>query len=280
MEQLITTAQYFAYLSVFAIIIYSTRMLNVLLKRSKYNHTKEIEEGNNLALAFRMAGIYLGTSIGLFGVLDDPLFTIDYAIDSSVEIVMLMVFMTVGLVLNDKFLLKGIDNDTGIKTNTISIGVVELGAMIATGIISGSSFLGGNSDLFSSTVYFILGQLTLILLCRIYTARYKYDITKNIYKGEIAPAILLSSLLISTGIILKTAIEGPFIIWQADIITLVLSVITSILFIVIFASKIIDSLFLPNSSIEQELEDKNPAAILIAGVLKISTAIALCAIII
>lgn len=226
-----------------------------------YDHIKN----NNVALGIRRGSMYLGLMIGAMG-------TLNASISSQIlDQILLLGFMLVAFVISDTLLFKGISNTEEIIKGNKGIAICEAGLYLATGIIAYASF-SGEGPWYSSIVFFILGQSVLLLAAKAYDYIYK-DLKENIKKGSIASSIMLSSLLVSFALILKSSIMGDFTSWETDLISFFKMSILGFVLLVLFANVIIDKLFLPDLTIKEALEKEIVAAIILICGLKIGIAI-------
>lgn len=238
-------------------------IVNLLANKRLFFNAYAAIEQNNIALSLRRAGMYLGLTIAISAVLGDTIQTM--LIDTTA----IIVFLFISLYLAQYVLLPKVHNDEEISKNNIAVGLVEFGLFIATGIIAYASFIGNGGPWYGAIVYFVLGQSVLIGIT--YFINYKDEIGS----GNIAAGIYEASILIAYSIILKAAIMGPFVSWTKDLTSFGISLILGSIMLMLFANKAIDHLFLPTSSIDEEIHRKNYAALLLVGSLKISVAIAI-----
>lgn len=264
-------------INIFVTIMLSLSMLYVLRLIADYNFNKHISllgtgefvydhiKQNNVALGIRRGSMYLGLMIGAMGTLNSEIL-----IQIKDQFLLLM-FIGLAFFISDKILFKNVSNTLEIIKGNVSVAIGEAGLFIATGIIAYASF-SGEGPWYSSIVFFILGQIVLILATQMYELMYK-NIKTNIEQGSIASAIMLSSLLISFSLILKSSIIGDFSSWEADIVSFVKMTILGFILLILFANVIVDKLFLPKLTIAEALNKENVAAIILIAGLKIGIAV-------
>lgn len=236
---------------------------------SIYDANDELVEKNNTALAFRRMGMLLGISLALSGILVDMHSDLDSILNTLRDIVLGSMFIFATFKLADKILINDADNDQEIKNQNISVGVIEFGLMVSTGLIALGSFKG-EGIWYSSIIYFTLGQIILLLLIKGYS---KYIIKVDSLSNNIAIATLVSSVMIALSLILMASIMGDFTNWTDDLISFAKWTLIGIVTLIFFSNKVIDKMFLPTSSIEQEILDHNYSAMAMVGALKIGLAI-------
>jgi uncharacterized membrane protein YjfL (UPF0719 family) len=114
------------------------------------------------------------------------------------------------LFITDRLVLPGINNQEALKQGNMAVGFVELGMLVATGIVAYSSMVGEGGGMLSSLSYFIAGQITLVALVIIYEKVFvgNFDIVEAIGNKNVASGIYLGGKMIAYSLILKSAIAG------------------------------------------------------------------------
>ena len=225
---------------------------------------KEIDTNANASVGIRRAGLYLAIAIGMQGALSGPgTGFINDIIALIIDGVQVVVLLFVARMINDKFLLPSINNDDEAKNKNEAVGITELGSYIATGLILNGSF-AGEGPFLSGIVFFILGQAVLVALFWLYEKITSFKLVDEIKKANNAAGIAIAGMLISIGLILRGAVSGHFTGWGSDIISFFYSAIMGIVLLLIFKF-FIDRLFLPFTTLQNEIEKKkNIAALLMA----------------
>jgi len=233
------------------------------LVASHYDADVEIEENNNLGIALRRAGLYGGIAIAMFFTLGD----IKMQFINGATVVG---FMFIALIISEKIVFPSFDNTVALKAGNVSLGFAEAGLYLGTGVIAMAS-MAGTGPWISTIVFFVLGQLVLLLAVRLAEFTNK-GLLEEIKLGNVAAGIMLGGMTFAYALILKGAIMGPFTGWAADITAFAISTVLGGLMLFLFANKAIDKLFLPGSSITKEIKEKNVAAITVVIGLKIAIA--------
>ncbi len=240
----------------------------------------EIQEKSNTAVGFRRTGLYLAYAIAFSGTLGGATngFVNDLAtlvIDGVIITVCLFACRT----LNDRVMLKGIDNDAEALQGNTAVGLSECGMYIATGFVLSGAFSGMSDSIgagvLSAVVFFIVGQAALLLCGLCYEIITPYNIRDEIKKGNAAAGTALAGMLIALGIILRASIAGSSAGWLADFVSFALYTLFGIVLLLIFR-KAIDWFLLPDTSIAVEVErDRNVAALALteAGVIAVAIVI-------
>ncbi|MFK5894023.1 MAG: DUF350 domain-containing protein [Pseudomonadota bacterium] len=236
------------------------------------NHA--IAEENNLALAMRRAGLYLAITLGMFGAIVGP----SQGLLADIKILMIdgaliTLFIFIAQQVNDKLILPGVKNIHALKEQNLAVGFTEFGSYIATGIIAMACFTGEGGGFVSSIVFFIIGQLVLIISTQVYEKSTSWNVKENICNANTSAGLMLGGIMIAISIAIYGSISGDFNNWQSDLINFAVSASIAITLLII-ASKLIDILFLTGTNVATEIErDKNSAAIAIVVAIKIAAAL-------
>ncbi len=141
------------------------------------------------------AGVVLGTMGIVFG----------YALTG-------VVLLNVGRMILDKAVLpkfcmiKEITED-----RNVGAGAVECGSYISTGLVVGGSLYGEGGGFLTMLVFFVVGQVTLILFAKCYQWTTKYDFHKEIEGNNVAAGMAFCFNLIAMGVILLKAVGGDYL---------------------------------------------------------------------
>lgn len=192
----------------FAVVL--RHILN-LKSAGNYSADEEMDSGN-LAVGLRRTGAQFGLAIAMMGVLSSGTSEslITDILNTALYGALAVIFIVSSLLVTDRLVIPGVDNLDELKENNISVGVVELSMLIATGVIAYSSLLGETGGIISSISYFIAGQLTLVALVLIYEKGIskKFNIVDSIKNNNISSGLYLAGKLIAYALILKSAISG------------------------------------------------------------------------
>jgi uncharacterized membrane protein YjfL (UPF0719 family) len=255
-----------------------------LVKRIDDWRTKDFDDDvhiddGNVAIGLRRAGLYLGIAIALSGAMDGSSkgFFLDL-IQLLIDGLIITGFMFSSRFINDYMMLGNINNDkecvkifkqpNGEKiVGNTAVGMVEAGMYIATGFILNGSISGTGGTfiqgIVSAGLFFIVGQLTLLIFGFLYELITPFNIRNEIKKNNLAAGIGLGGILIALGIILRSSISGPFTGWTSDLASFSIYAIYGIVMLLIFRT-VVDKLLLPTTDIATEVtEDQNVAALIV-----------------
>lgn len=257
---------------------------------SSYNLDEQLTHYDNNAVSVSAAGYFVGVTAVFIGTIleSSPSMTlaeratfrpetasldIDAFIDlaSSIGIAIGgILLLHVARLVNQKAILTEFSVDKEIiKDQNPGTGVVEAACYIASGLIIAGSLHGDGGGLGVSLVFFILGQLCLILFARLYAMMTPYSVHDEIEKDNLAAGLGFAGGLISIGIIVMQAVSGNFVGWAEDLMTLGLEVL--VVFVYLIAVRFIfDKLILRNSDLNTEIsKDQNIGAGLLEMVVAI-----------
>lgn len=233
---------------------------------SKFDDDREIEQNSNLAVGLRRFGLYLGLAIGMSAALagETSGFVNDLktlAIDGALVLVMMMV----ARFFNDAIILRGINNDDQAQAGNTAVGLIEAGSYIATGLIMYGAFTGGGGTLLqgylSAMLFAVLGQISLLIFFEAYEFSTSFNVREEVKRANPAAGLAVGCMLVALGVILRASITGDFQGWLVDIKSFALSTGYGIVLLLLFR-KIIDWLFLPNTTLQIQVEqEKNVAAV-------------------
>jgi uncharacterized membrane protein YjfL (UPF0719 family) len=153
------------------------------------------------------------------------------------------------------------------------------GTYLATGFIISASVSGEVSGewwkgLLSCIIFFVIGQIVLILAGLWYRLLVRYDVHKVIEESNNAAAgMSFGGFMFAVGYIASTAMSGESLSWMADIVSFVLYVIVALIFLSI-GYWITDVLFLPKATMSDEVgKQGNIAAAALSVAVNIGIAI-------
>lgn len=178
----------------------------------------ELFERDNVALAVTVAGYYLGLILALGGVLSGPSsgLWVDL-IDIGLYGLAAVLLLNLSAWMNDKIILSKFDNQKEIiDDRNAGTGAIEAGNHIANGLII-SGALSGQGDLLTALVFWLLGQLALIVGSKIYTAMVAFDVHDEVEKDNVAVGVAFAGVLVGLGYIAGLATSGDFVSWAANL---------------------------------------------------------------
>jgi uncharacterized membrane protein YjfL (UPF0719 family) len=242
-----------------------------------YKINDELTKRDNLAIALTMSGYYLATGAIFVGALLGP------TLGFNEDLIAVGGYSILGLVLlnlsrwfNDKIILrKFCDTEQLIKEKNVSVGAVQFGAYLATGIIAAGAVSGQGGSAITSVVFFVLGQMSLFIFSLIYEKFSSYNIHDELLNKNTASGIAFGGNLVALSIIVMNAASGDFTNWQKDILLFVVANLIAFVFLPLIRL-VMDKLVVPGASLGREIkEDKNIGAGFLEATIAISFAVIL-----
>jgi len=242
-----------------------------------YKINDELTKKDNLAIALTMSGYYLATAAIFVGALFGPTQGL------KEDLIAVGGYSLLGLVLlnlsrwfNDKIILrKFCDTEQLIKEKNVSVGAVQFGAYLATGIIAAGAVSGQGGNVLTSVIFFVLGQISLFIFSLIYEKFSTYNIHEELLNKNVASGVAFAGNLIALSIIVMNAASGDFVNWQKDIMLFAIANVIAFIFLPVIRL-VMDRLVVPGDSLGREIkEDKNIGAGFLEATIAISFAVIL-----
>ena len=260
-----------SFLALFLVVVFIAKWLyNVT---TPYNTFEEIIEKKNVALATSIGAFIVAVTMIFVGILNGPsngllADVMNVALYSGVGIVMLFF----ARLINDKFFLaKFCNHEQIVEQHKLSVGIAQGASFIAAGLIIAGS-LTGEGSFTTAIVFYVLGQITLLVLSKLYDLITKFDLLEELEKGNIAAAISFASTKIAIGVILLHALLGEFKSWN-DSITLFFIDAAIAIVLLPLVRILVDLVLLPKIKVDDAIVEQNVAVALIEGLVAISVAI-------
>lgn len=199
------------------------------------------------ALIIVIGGAIIGES---YGFITDIQHIFIYGI-IAIALLLLSVWISNKVILNKFDLKKEIITD-----ENEGAGVIEASIYIANGLILYGALIGESETLISGIltflIYWIIGNIVLIIGSKVFIAWMGYDIHNQIEKDNVAAGVSFSGAILAIGIITMNAILDPFLDWTTTLIDISLQTLLGCLLLPImrlFADKIL----LPGRKLTDEI---------------------------
>jgi uncharacterized membrane protein YjfL (UPF0719 family) len=244
-------------------------------RRTSFNEDEQIVEAGNLAVSLRKSGMYLGLSLGLAGTFfGRSQGLLQDLMNFVIAGVVLMVLLFVAFIVNDRIILRRIDDDKAVSEGNTAIGLVEFGGYVSSGIIMHGAFSGEGGGLLVAGVFFLLGQAALIITFYLLEAVTPRNICEEIeVRQNAAEGMDVAGMLIALAIILRASVAGSFTGWIPGLKSFGLYFVAGLLALLVFRflARII---FVPKSSYDQEIaRDRNIAVATLFSVVQVGLAL-------
>ncbi|MBE7687918.1 DUF350 domain-containing protein [Tenacibaculum finnmarkense genomovar ulcerans] len=214
----------------------------------KINIQDELVEKDNFAFIISYVGYFAaliivigGAIIGeTAGFITDILQIFSYGI-IAILLLLLSAWISNKVILNKFDLKKEIITD-----QNEGAGVIEAAIYIANGLVLYGALIGESETLIAGIstfiIYWILGNIVLILASKVFIAWMGYDIHNEVEKDNVAAGVSFSGAILAIGIITMNAILDPFLDWTTTLIDISLQTLLGCLLLPImrlFADKIL-----------------------------------------
>ena len=264
MEMIIQTLlNYVIFIPMIAMGFYLVRQIAIYRLRKSLQLTERTvisaldnQGKDKTALLVRYSGLFLGVLIGIYAIYQNTFIDrsiTDLIIHYFAEFALLLIFMFTALRNADKVIFHKVSNDTEVFNGNLSVALVEASILVGTGLVVYGSLLGTGA-IWSSIVFFIIGQLafiSLIWLYEVYESKFKNEeLRDSIINGNLAKAIKLSSFIIVIALSIKAGIVGDYTGMIADLVWFasVFSIMMLSLFIYIWTIEkfVLNLVLIPN----------------------------------
>lgn len=215
LDEILTSA---ILLGLFYLIFFIGKLANDLLHR-EYKLTEELVKKDNPALSLAIAGYYLGLALGIGGTLAGPEQPLaEDVIDLCVYGILSVILLNASWFVCDKMVLhKFKTSDELVRDRNQGTGAVSFGVSVASGMIVYGSVIGEGGNIWTATVFWVLGQGMLMLATFVYNRITPYDIHDEIEKDNIAAGVSFAGALIAMGIVVGLSAQRDFESWADDL---------------------------------------------------------------
>jgi len=244
-------------------------------KRTTFEEDKAMLLESNMAVGLRKAGICLGLFLALAGVLSgkSPKILVDLW-NFFKAAAMIVIFLLLTFELNKRIILRKVNNDKAVSKGNVAVGTVEFSTYVGTGIIMNGAFSGEGGGLGAAGVFFVLGQIALVISFYLDAAISRRNIQEEIeLKGNIAEGIDMAGILIAISIVLRASIIGPFTGWITGLEGFGIYLVLGLLALFVFKA-LAEKIFMPRVSYADEMDvRRNQAVAVFTACIQISVAV-------
>jgi uncharacterized membrane protein YjfL (UPF0719 family) len=239
-------------ISVFIIFIIGKFIYDKLNPRFKLK--EELVEKDNLALALAITGYYLGLIFVIGGTLVGPSAgLIEDLIDIFFFGIIAIILLNISNAVNDKIVLYKFNNVKEIiEDQNAGTGVIVGANYFANGLILYGAISGEGGDLITAIVFWLLGQIVLIIAAFVYNLITPFDVHEQIEKDNVAVGVAMAGLLIALGNLIRIGLLGDFISWKENIIQFIGFVIIGLVLLPVLRF-VSDKVLLPGRKLTDEL---------------------------
>ena len=218
------------------------------------NVKAELVEKDNFAFAVAHTGYFVGLLLAISSAVIGPskelvVDIIDIFTYGGISIVLL----NLSLIINDKLILRKFSVFKEIlEDRNVGTGVIEAASAIATGLIIIGSVSGEGGSWLTAVIFWLAGQLMLLLTAFIYNLITPYDLHKYIEMDNVGVGIGFAGALIAIGNLIRFALMPDFESWTESFINVGVDVGIGLLFLPIVRF-LTDKILLPGSRLTDEI---------------------------
>ncbi len=267
--------------SAFIIFLIGKIMYQVL--HPKINVKDELVEQDNFAFAIAHTGYFIGLLLAIGSTIVGPSNgLITDIMDMFIYGLLAIILLNLSSFINYHFILSkfNVHKEIIVDKNE-GTGLVEAANAIVSGLIIFGAVSGESANIWqgilSSVVFWLVGQIIMVLTTRIYNAITPYDIHEHIEKDNVAVGLGFAGAMIAIANLIRFALMGDFESWGSTFSDLGIDVGIGLLLLPIMRL-ISDKVLLPGRKLSDEIvhqEKPNLGAGLIEAFSYISSSILL-----
>lgn len=217
-EIVVSVAESFSYIFGAFLMFYIGKLIYGLVHR-KINVKSELVDKDNFAFATAHTGYLAGLLLAIGSALVGPSNGIvnDF-IDLLVYGGLAIILLNISILICDKAILykfsvyKEIIDDRNAGTGVIEGAMALASGLIIFGAVSGDG-LGLWHGVLTATVFWMVGQLILILTALVYNWFLSYNVLEHIEKDNVAVGVSFAGLIVAIANLIRHAISGDFVTW-------------------------------------------------------------------
>ncbi|MHC1743429.1 MAG: DUF350 domain-containing protein [Syntrophobacteraceae bacterium] len=215
---------------------------------------KELIQRDNLAMAIAMGGYLVGLTMALGGALWGTSASLAKGVVSMAGYgVLAIVLLNAAGYLNDWLILTRSDADKEIVEDQNSgVGMVTAASHVATGLILNGVLSGEGGGLVALLIFWLLGQLALIVAAKVYDRIMPYDVQLAMEGDNVAVGTAYAGVLLAIGNIVRFAVMGDFTSWAKSLSGFGISVLLGLVLLPVVRLAA-DKIILSGGSLTQEL---------------------------
>jgi uncharacterized membrane protein YjfL (UPF0719 family) len=218
----------------------------------------ELVEKDNFAFAIAHTGYFIGLLLAIGAAIQgDSYGLVEDLKEIGIWGLFAILLLNLSVIINDKLILRKFRvYDEIITDRNEGTGVVEAASMIASGLIIYGAVTGEAHDIYSgivqALVFWIVGQLGILLVSIVYQWSTPYDIHDHIEKDNVAVGLGFAGAIIAIGNLVRFGIQGEFTTWTDSFIFVGFDLLLGLLFLPVIRL-LTDKILLPGQNITDEL---------------------------
>ncbi len=253
-----------------AFVLFLLGKLFYSVTHKRINTNEELVKKDNLAFAISITGYYIGLLIAILGaVIGESNGLLNDLIDILIYGILAIILLNISSVISDKIILRKFDVTKEIIDDRNSgTGAVEAAIMIGSGLViygavSGEAhnFFGDLSfgfllsGIISTIVFWLLGQIVLIITSYVYDLLTPYSIHEHLEKDNVAVGVGFGGAIIALGILVKQGVSGDLVSWSYNLYWFSVDVMFGLALLPIVRF-IADKILLPGEKLTDEIANQ------------------------
>lgn len=214
----------------------------------------ELVEKDNFAFAVAHVGYFIGLLLAISSAVIGPSHDIWIdSIDIAIYGILAILLLNLSIIINDKIILrKFVVYKEIIEDQNVGTGVIEGANAIATGLIILGSVSGEGGGILTALVFWVVGQMMLIITAYFYSWIVPFDVHDQIEKDNVAVGLGFAGALIAIGNLIRYGLMVDFVSWQESFTNVGIDVLIGLIFLPL-ARTLTDKILLPGRSLTDEL---------------------------
>ncbi|MEQ9443918.1 MAG: DUF350 domain-containing protein [Cyclobacteriaceae bacterium] len=215
---------------------------------------QELVEKDNFAFAVAHVGYFIGLLLAIVSAVVGPSEGLYYdIIDITIYGLLAIFLLNFSILINDKIILRKFSvHKEIIEDRNVGTGVIEGANAIGTGLIILGAVSGEGGGFLSALVFWIIGQLLLIITAYVYVAITPYDVHDQIEKDNVAVGLGFAGALISIANLIRYGLMTDLFEWEATLASVGIDVLIGLAFLPVVRI-LTDKILLPGRNLTDEL---------------------------
>ena len=199
----------------FLLFLVGKFMYGVFHRQVQVKH--ELVEKDNFAFAVAHVGYFVGLILAISGAIVGPSegLTIDL-VDIGLYGGLAIILLNLSVIVNDKVLFPRFSVYREItEDRNVGTGAIEGANAIGTGLIIYGAVSGEGGGVLTAVVFWLVGQLLLVITAYVYRAIVPYDVHDQIEQDNVAVGLGFAGALISIANLIRFGLMGDFYSWTS-----------------------------------------------------------------
>lgn len=214
----------------------------------------ELVEKDNFAFAVAHVGYFIGLILAISGALIGPTQgLIPDLIDIGIYGGLAIVLLNLSVIVNDKVMFRKFSVYHEItEDRNVGTGAIEGANAVGTGLIIMGAISGQGGGVLTALVFWLVGQVLLVITAYIYAALVPYDVHDQIERDNVAVGLGFAGALISIANLIRFGLMGDFYSWADSLMEVGVDVAIGLLFLPL-VRWLTDKILLPGQKLTDEL---------------------------